>query len=435
MDAVSLVEYVTKALAIVEASVSDGSLDIAVGLVSQGDQELASGEGVELVISPLLSEGRGGDVVGASGGVDGLHELVNVVVGVEAAPHAFSVEGVVAATEALLGAVVEEGDASGGEGEGEGALEESLVVSAVEESGVVVVVHEEAEGVDVSELGGLFVPSIGNTSHGLAVHEGVLDGEVHGVVEEACQVVLVVAYVGRVAVEDLAHLEDASCLTELRPEILGHLRDGVDSDAVEGVLVNKILDPALQVGTHVGVALIKVGEACEAAVFHLPLVVPVVNVTVLVVVFLLVQGVDLAEVVAYRGNMVGDHVYHYPDVSLMALADEVLEGGLVSEVLVEPFPVLGPVAVVAAVQVVHYGGDPDGVEAQVLDVVQVLHDAVIGTSAVVVQVAAGGVSIGSGESVGQKLVHSALLPGGSVSSGGEGRETSDQEAYQGCLHI
>lgn len=93
-------------------------MDVSVALVSQSDEELTSGEGIELVISPLLLELTGGDFLRLSGLVDRLDELVDVMVGVEVVPHDLSVVGIVATTIALLRAIVEEGNTSGSQGEG-----------------------------------------------------------------------------------------------------------------------------------------------------------------------------------------------------------------------------------------------------------------------------------------------------------------------------
>lgn len=113
-------------------------------MVSKGNEELASSESVELVISPFLLELAVSDLLCLSGLIDSLDELVDVVVRVEVVPHDFSVVGIVATTVALFGTIVEEGDTSSGQGEGKSTLEESLVVIAVKESCIVMVVYEDA---------------------------------------------------------------------------------------------------------------------------------------------------------------------------------------------------------------------------------------------------------------------------------------------------
>jgi hypothetical protein len=151
----------------------------------------------------------------------------------------------------LLTSIVEEGDTSGSKSEGKGALEESLVRLRVQEAGVVMIVHKDAESVNILEVLVVSLPSASNISHALSVHPDVTDSEVHRVVEEGGNIVLVGADVGIVSIEALAHLEDASGLAELRPEILGDLWDGVDTDAIEVVGLNKILNPVFELPSHV----------------------------------------------------------------------------------------------------------------------------------------------------------------------------------------
>ncbi len=105
----------------------------------------------------------------------------------------------------------------------------------MKEARVVVVVNKDTEGVDVSKVLVISCPSVSDVSHALSVHPDVSDGVIHGIVEKSGDIVLVGANVSIISIEVLAHLEDTSGLAELFPEVLWHLRDGVDADAVEVV--------------------------------------------------------------------------------------------------------------------------------------------------------------------------------------------------------
>lgn len=96
--------------------------------------------------------------------------------------------------------------------------------------------------------------------------------------------VLVVTNIVVISIEALSHLEDASRLSELSPEILGYFWDGVDSNTVEAILGDKILDPVFKILSYVGVTLIKIWESSKSAVFNLLLIVPVINIAVGVIV-------------------------------------------------------------------------------------------------------------------------------------------------------
>ena len=58
------------------------------------------------------------------------------------------------------------------------------------------------------------------------------------------------------------------------------MRYGVNTNTVKTVLLNKILNPALEVVSDIRDILVKVGESGEAAVLELPLVVKILDVTV-----------------------------------------------------------------------------------------------------------------------------------------------------------
>lgn len=131
---------------------------------------------------------------------------------------------------------------------------------------------------------------------------------------------------------------------------------------------------------------------------------------VVVVVLWLVEWHDAGVVpVVDVAHVVGDDVDHDPDVAVVADLDELLEFFSSTEVLVD---------------LVQVAGDPDSIEAHVLDVVEVVLDALEGAAAVVAEVVAGsGRAVGSGESVGDDLIDRA----GSPFFGCSGMGSEDEE--------
>ena len=69
----------------------------------------------------------------------------------------------------------------------------------------------------------------------------------------------------------------------LRPEVLGYLGNGVDTDTVETILFDEILAPALEVSTDIRIILVKIRKTSKTAVLDLPLVVPIIDVTIAMV--------------------------------------------------------------------------------------------------------------------------------------------------------
>ena len=72
------------------------------------------------------------------------------------------------------------------------------------------------------------------------------------------------------------------------------------------------------------------------------------------VMLLLIEWVDRAEVIADWSNMIGDNIDHDVDVAIVTGLDQVLEIVLGSEVAVQLLPVTSPIAMVALVQVVDH---------------------------------------------------------------------------------
>ena len=361
-DAVTSNEDVADRLSLAEASIRDINVHLTVHVVGKSHEEGAAGVGVESIVDPLLSECMVDDALCLASVVHGLNELEDVMVSVEVAPHDFPVEGVVAASEALLTSVVEERNASCCQREGKCALEQTVVAVGVEEARVVVVVDENAQSVHVSEVLVVLAPAVCDVAHRLSVHPDVLDRVVHRVVEEGCDVVLVVADVGIHAVEALTHLEDASRLAVLFPELLGYFGYRVDSYAVKPILGDEVVDPVLEVLPHETVPLVEVRQSRETAVLHLLLVVPVVDVTVGVIVRRLVERVDLAVVVLDGSHVVPHDVNHDPDAHCVSSIHKLLELSLAAKVRVDLVPVPRPVAVIAARSVVDDWRDPNSIE-------------------------------------------------------------------------
>lgn len=126
---------------------------LVAGAIGQSDEELATGESVEVsrgvALYPLLVP----DFAGLTLSIDLSDDLVKIAGGVHILPEGFTVSGIVAAGVVLLSAVVDEGNAETGHGEHGGGAETLLVATVVaHEAGVVVVVNEETEKAQVAEV-------------------------------------------------------------------------------------------------------------------------------------------------------------------------------------------------------------------------------------------------------------------------------------------
>jgi hypothetical protein len=199
---------------------------------------------------------------------------------------------VVATSVGLLGAVVVEWDTSSSKGESESVGKHFLVVILVKESGIVVVIDEKTKSINVLEMTSFFLVSVLDSVHGLLRSKHISDGIVHWVVEEGGDRTLIATNVSWVTVENLSHLEHSGSWAEFGPEVLWNLWDSINSNTIEAIGGDEVADPVLELLSNPVVFLVKIWEVSKSAVLNLPLVAPVLDVTLGVVVVSRVEWVD-----------------------------------------------------------------------------------------------------------------------------------------------
>jgi hypothetical protein len=153
---------------------------------------------------------------------------------------------------------------------------------------------------------------LSNFVHALLSSEDICYCVVHGVRQQCINIILVISNVTRIVVKDLSNLIHSGSLGEFFPKRFRNFRNSVNSNPVNLVLLNKVLNPVLECLSHPGVFLSQIRQPRQSAVFHLPLIVPVINVTSSVVMLIFVERVDLAEVRTDWGDVVGYYIYHHP---------------------------------------------------------------------------------------------------------------------------
>ena len=174
---------------------------------------------------------------------------------------------------------------------------------------------------------------------------------------------MVVADVSVVAIEDFSNLIYCCVAGIFGPEWLLDMRNSVDSYAVESVGLDLISNPVFQILSDPWLLLVKIRQVSKSAVFYLPLVVPIVDRTVGMVMVSLVQRVDLREIFADRSDMVSYNICHYPHSHGVGSVNQVLKAGSISEVAVDLFPVHEGIAVVGVGEVIYMRGDPYSIKA------------------------------------------------------------------------
>mmetsp|Transcript_3241 Transcript_3241/g.3187 ORF Transcript_3241/g.3187 Transcript_3241/m.3187 type:complete len:233 (+) Transcript_3241:572-1270(+) len=231
------------------------------------------------------------------------------------------------------------------------------------------VVQEHSKSVNIIEVGFFRVVPFFNFVHGITTNPDISDVEEQWIVEESSQIPLIAAHVGGAPVKHLSHLEDSCSIPKLIPEPFWDFRDCVDSDSIKVKSFNHSGDPILKILSDFRVLLFQVREAGESAVFHVFLIIPVSNLAVRMIVFSFAEGIDLIIVEAYRCHMVCHNISHDPNVPLMSSLNQILQVLGSAEVRIHFFKVCGCIPMVTVLIVFCDGRNPNGIEAQALDIV------------------------------------------------------------------
>lgn len=131
---------------------------------------------------------------------------------------------------------------------------------------------------------------------------------------------------------------------------------------------------------------------------------------VMVVLFLVERIID-AKVFIKIAHVITNDIDHDPDVSGVTSGNEVLEVLFRAEVIVQLVKVSTPVSMVTSIAIVNDWGNPDGIKAHTLNVVEVVDDTFVTTTTVVAQISAVILlAIISGESVSEELINCPSFP-------------------------
>lgn len=179
------------------------------------NQELAARIGVEVLGCVAFGPGLVPDCRGFALSVDLCDDLVEITGSVHVLPQRLAILGVVSTTVVLLGSIVNKWYTKTGQREDCCVSKLGVLATVVvQKSSIVVVVNEKSKCAQVFEVGSLGVVSGLNVAHVLTISEDVVNSVVHRIIKEASNIVLVGTNIGWVAIEALAHLENARCCTE-----------------------------------------------------------------------------------------------------------------------------------------------------------------------------------------------------------------------------
>ncbi|KAK2948651.1 hypothetical protein BLNAU_16392 [Blattamonas nauphoetae] len=312
-----------------------GHISAVAALVGESHKDLASAEGVELVVNISFNKSIV-DTDFLAGVGAGSNELEQLVVLLPAAvPHGLSVVGIIPTRKALLVSVVHNWDGVGDEDERVAALQEVPVALHVQESLVVVVADERPKHgvVDAAVLH--LVQSVADLVAALLRAEHVEQCVVDGIVQLPGHDVGVSLDVVHAAIEDLTEKVRWHSADEEAPEVLVDVLDSIHTEAIEVEGGDQPAGPLGQLVLHPIVLGVEIGQVRETAILNFMLVVVILNIASGVVVGSAVERVHASEVLPDVPNMVNNDVNHHPDVLLVARPDEVLKVVRASEVVVD----------------------------------------------------------------------------------------------------
>jgi len=326
--------------------------------VGESEEVFASSESVEAVVSISLNLIVVEELSSLTEVVDDLQEVVDIRVSVHVGPKGLSVEGILTTTVGLLVTIVDNWDTNRSNGEGEGSSEVLVAGTASEETWLIVVVDEVTGNCDVRPGSVSTIIVVLDAVHGATVLEGISKGRVESVVQDRIKRTLVAGNVWKIETEDFTNGVDTSSSAEFSPEVLGNIRDSVDSEGIKVVGLDEVSSPLKESLLDEWMILIKIRKSAEPASFHLWLIsgVDVIAVGVFVVVAGVIERNNVAVVsVINVSDVVGNNINHNPDVSLMASLDEFLQLFSSAELFVNLIEVFGPVAMISSLGVSNNG--------------------------------------------------------------------------------
>lgn len=194
-------------------------------------------------------------------------------------------------------------------------------------------------------------------------------------------------------------------------------RDSVDSNTINVVSLDEVLNPVNKVVTNEGVVLIEISKTSESTMLNVVHVlvteISIRDNAVRVIVIRRVERNVLRVVLISVTHMVSNNIDHNPDVSLVASINKGSETTFTTEVTVDFSHVLSSITVESIRIIIGNRGDPNSVETQICNIVEVVFDTLEVTTAIVglsVQVATRLRSITKSESISDDLIDVTSLP-------------------------
>jgi len=359
-----------------------GNVRSVVTPVGGDDKGITTGESIKIVILPTLNElliPKGMALACTNSNIQELVELrVSIIV---ACPKRFTILRVIATTERLLSAVVDDRNTSGEESKDKGITVLPLILLDGKETRLIMVINECSKNTGVLEVLFVFLKAIAQVTHGLAICKDITHSEIHRIAENTIEATLITRNIRNVTVVVFTNGEFADSRLKLFPERLLDFSNGIDTQTL-AIISSQLLDVLDEVLTDEGVGLIEIRKARETTMFNLRLVIPMLDVAASRTALTIMIVIDTVErdefiipsILLGVTHMISNNIDHKVHITILegiVEADEITQS---AKILINSSDILSPIAMITLISVLDDRANPDSIKAHTLNIVQVLLD-------------------------------------------------------------
>lgn len=258
--------------------------------VGEGKEVVASSESIEVIVRVSLDLFILGEVGCLSEIVDSGQILVHFTLIVHVGPEGFSTVRIITTSKVLFTSVVNDGNTNRGQSESSSSPESNMITIVVKESGIIVVINKVTQKGLIRPGGGTTVVAL-QVVHGVVLLEDPTKSVEERIVQDTAHRSLVASSIRQVGVKDFTDSVNARGLGEFSPEVLGNIRNSINSETINIISIDNISDPFKKGTSNKIIVLIKISKLSKPASFLLALVVGV-NITAINVFVIIVRLVE-----------------------------------------------------------------------------------------------------------------------------------------------
>jgi len=265
--------------------------------IGESKEVVASGESIEVIVGISLDLFILSEVGLLSEIVDSGQILVHFTLGVHVGPEGFSAVRIRTTAIVLFTSIINDRDTNRGQSESSSSLESNMITIVVKESGIIMVINEVTQKGFIRPGGGGARVVALQVVHGVVLLEDPTKSVEEGVVQDTADGSLVASSIRHVGVKDFTDSVDTRGLGEFSPEVLGNIRNSINSEAINVIGIDDVSNPGKKGASHEVIVLVEISKLSKPASFLLRLVVRVdiTAINIGVIISRLVEGIFVIE--------------------------------------------------------------------------------------------------------------------------------------------